>query len=816
MKWFSFLVSAFFFFAIAIGTASGQNKTKFLILTTEEAASNCAGINYFHMHKYHQGFESYIVKENAWGGGTGDVAAERIRNYLKGRYAQGFYYVLIIGDPNPVTSKVPMKITYPHPTHQNLPYATDYYYAELTANWDPDGDGKYGEEDDFLSIWRTSGVDVRNCPNMAIGRIPYYGGDNWIDCNAILKKIEDYENATPSYPPWRYSVLLPMDPVDESKTYLCGEQIKDNIFMPLRRFSTFRIYDDEVPVYAEKKPCVEDNVINVWKNSPFGLVTYFAHGLDDRVVDVLSIGRVPELKSAYPSIVFSASCSNAEITGLRPYPIAYALLKEQSVAVVASTNVFLYSNTTNFKYHLSYLFAENVFYNNLELGQALNLAKSKGVDIGATSKCGFTLFGDPSMLFEPKTSSNPSSLIVKQTFGGGGAYLNWADNSQDEWQFDIFVKGPHDQDFYCVKTVGANKTCATVTGLAGDYDDDHEFMVSSWNGSTSLPSSAVSCRIYPIHYPSVPNAATGVVASAVSTSQINLSWKDNATNESAYVLQFSYVNLVDSITIGPNIKSYQHTGLRANTEYRYLMYAKNGDGTSAPSNVAFTTTLTIPKPATPSNLAATVLSREQVKLTWTDNASNEKGFNIERALYGGVFYSVGKVAANIKTYTDNSSLQPGTAYQYRVFSYNDGGNSAYSGVVSATTHSNIARSKTASASSTYSTTYAASKGNDNYTTTRWCASTTAVPQWWKVDLGASKTISGTEVMWQKAGLYKYKIQTSTDNTYWTTRKDLSGNTSTDQTQYQSFSTSARYVRIYISAVPAASRASLYEFRVFGK
>jgi hypothetical protein len=220
-------------------------------------------------------------------------------------------------------------------------------------------------------------------------------------------------------------------------------------------------------------------------------------------------------------------------------------------------------------------------------------------------------------------------------------------------------------------------------------------------------------------------------------------------------------------------------------------------------------------PAAPTYLSAKTASRNQINLTWQDNSSVEIGYEIERALVGGSFVRIATTVTSATSYNDLSSLDDGIKYQYRVRSYNDAANSSYSATVSATTHANIAKGKTASASSSASS-YPASYGNDSNTTTRWSASSSAVPQWFKVDLGSSRTLSGSEVRWQNSGVvYKYKIQTSTDNAYWTTRVDKSNNTNTDQVQTQSFSATARYVRIYITAVPSGSWASLFEFGVFG-
>jgi beta-glucanase (GH16 family) len=126
---------------------------------------------------------------------------------------------------------------------------------------------------------------------------------------------------------------------------------------------------------------------------------------------------------------------------------------------------------------------------------------------------------------------------------------------------------------------------------------------------------------------------------------------------------------------------------------------------------------------------------------------------------------------------------------------------------------NIAQGKTASADSS-ETANPAARGNDGNTTTRWCAANGNTGHWWKVDLGASYNLSGSEVMWEFARNYKYKVEVSTDNTTWTLKVDKTANTSTAQTQTDNFTATARYVRITVTGLASGTWASFFEFRVF--
>ncbi|HLL65764.1 MAG TPA: nucleoside hydrolase-like domain-containing protein [Micromonosporaceae bacterium] len=111
----------------------------------------------------------------------------------------------------------------------------------------------------------------------------------------------------------------------------------------------------------------------------------------------------------------------------------------------------------------------------------------------------------------------------------------------------------------------------------------------------------------------------------------------------------------------------------------------------------------------------------------------------------------------------------------------------------------------------------ATNGNDGSATTRWSANTPATGHWWQVDLGAATAISGTEVTWEFARNYRYQISVSANGSAFTTVVDKNGNTSAAQTQADTFTASARYVRITITGLPTdvETWASFYTFSVFG-
>ena len=91
-------------------------------------------------------------------------------------------------------------------------------------------------------------------------------------------------------------------------------------------------------------------------------------------------------------------------------------------------------------------------------------------------------------------------------------------------------------------------------------------------------------------------------------------------------------------------------------------------------------------PAAPDNLSTTVVSSSVINLAWSDNSSDETGFDIERSLDGVNFNRFATTGANTNSFSD-TGLAESTTYHYQVLAYNLIGDSAYSNIASATTQS---------------------------------------------------------------------------------------------------------------------------------
>ena len=224
-------------------------------------------------------------------------------------------------------------------------------------------------------------------------------------------------------------------------------------------------------------------------------------------------------------------------------------------------------------------------------------------------------------------------------------------------------------------------------------------------------------------YPATPS---DLDATAVSTSQIDLSWTDNSDNESGFKIERkegaggTYGEIGN---VGANESTYSDTDplLVQNTTYYYKVKAYNQGGDSGYSNEDSDTTHPLP-PDDPSNLNASAVSTGQIDLTWSDNSDNESGFKIERKEgTGGTYTEIDNVGANVSTYSDTDPLlTPTTTYFYQVRAFNTGGDSGYSNEDDATTlaiEPPIATSNPASGIGGYSVTLNATVNPNSSTTT---------------------------------------------------------------------------------------------------
>jgi fibronectin type 3 domain-containing protein len=264
------------------------------------------------------------------------------------------------------------------------------------------------------------------------------------------------------------------------------------------------------------------------------------------------------------------------------------------------------------------------------------------------------------------------TALADSTVSATAVLLMWVDNASNELGYEIQrCAGSGCADFVPVDTAAANSESILIDGLI--ETTAYRFRVRAFNASgNSGYSNIVLARS------GAPLAPTDLVGAIVSPTQVNLSWADNAENETAYIVErcdgTGCTGFVAIDSLLADVTSYQDVGTVIDTTYVYRVRASNGVGPSA-----FTAAVTVStyRPATPTDLVATPISATRVDLTWTDVAVNDTVIIVERCLGSGctTFADIASLAPGATAFSD-TTVTVGNTYNYRLRAENVAGASA--------------------------------------------------------------------------------------------------------------------------------------------
>ena len=198
-----------------------------------------------------------------------------------------------------------------------------------------------------------------------------------------------------------------------------------------------------------------------------------------------------------------------------------------------------------------------------------------------------------------------------------------------------------------------------MQGCGGGGDAGGSNTLSSGGGQPAVDTTA----------PTVPQ---NVVATAISISQVNLTWTASTDSGGAGLAGYRiFRGVVQIATTTQN--SYSDTGLTAGTAYTYTVRAydhatpANVSADSSPPVSVTTLALDTTAPTVPQNLMATAVSPTQVNLTWTASTdSGGAGLAGYRLLRDGV-----QIATTATTNYIDMGRIASTTYTYAVRAYDN-------------------------------------------------------------------------------------------------------------------------------------------------
>ncbi len=361
-----------------VRTAADAEERSLLIVTTGTITRQSALLASFITEKQRRGFRVEVATEADYGGPgeLGAPRAARIRTYLQAVH-QDFRYLLLVGNPHPDFGDLPMTTVWPRHTYPEdwcqvyagdcrfLP--TDYMYADLSGDWDLNGDGRPGETGLDEG---PGGIDWE--PELIVGRIPVYYND-MRELDRTLANAIAYMNEAPDAIGWRRSFLFPaaylffvgdlsggvanpftVDGADVMEWFIA------NVLDDRPEYAVTRMYEEagHLPsAWESDVPLTEENLVATWAGG-FGNVFWAAHGLDmttSRVIweedldgdgraageviseTMLASGDAPAIGGTKPAFVSAISCEvgSADV----PYNLAYSLLLHNAaIGIMAATS----------------------------------------------------------------------------------------------------------------------------------------------------------------------------------------------------------------------------------------------------------------------------------------------------------------------------------------------------------------------------------------------------------------------------------------------------------------------------------------------
>lgn len=285
------------------------------------------------------------------------------------------------------------------------------------------------------------------------------------------------------------------------------------------------------------------------------------------------------------------------------------------------------------------------------------------------------------------TPAAPTALQAALVFGPK-VDLAWTDNADNETGF-VIERSTNGGAFAPLASLGMDATGFSDLSVApgGTY----AYQVYAVNGSVASGYSNAAIVAVPVA-PAAPTSLAASVSGSLATGpRIRLTFRDNATNESGFVIERGADGgaFLPIVALGPRTNrgsvTYTDTAVAAGSTYAYRVFAVTGPSPSGYSN---TVTAVVPQaPAAPSNFTATTRvtgggTSARIDLRWADNANNESRFVVQRATDPA--FTTGLVTVNRgadSTTYSQSGLPRGTGFYYRIRAENGYGQSAWVNLV---------------------------------------------------------------------------------------------------------------------------------------
>ena len=299
-------------------------------------------------------------------------------------------------------------------------------------------------------------------------------------------------------------------------------------------------------------------------------------------------------------------------------------------------------------------------------------------------------------MMRPMSVAVPPSVPIGLSYSlneGGYVVLNWTDNSIAETSYQVQksadgtlwtdvgtpIQSPLDQ----ANGTGPRSMTDPSATPGSYYRVIANNTVGLGGGYGAVNAQSVSDSLAVVASPIIPTDPNTVVAVQVAA-QIQVTFNAPSDNESGFVVQrkVGAGAFVSYTTLAANVTTFADAAVSVGNTYQYQVAALNGTEQSA--YAASNNVVVVGPVAVPSNQTAVLTNATTVMVSFRDNANNETGYIVQRAINGGAWTTLASpaqpgVAAGTGTtvnYVD-SPVAPDIRIQYRIAAVNSAYQSAF-------------------------------------------------------------------------------------------------------------------------------------------
>ncbi|MCK4500677.1 hypothetical protein KAU11_09265 [Candidatus Babeliales bacterium] len=267
---------------------------------------------------------------------------------------------------------------------------------------------------------------------------------------------------------------------------------------------------------------------------------------------------------------------------------------------------------------------------------------------------------------------NPTNLVIT-LIENDLVKLNWNDNSTTEITFSIDKKIGEGDWFVNYNEVAENITTFNDQ-IPTNTNTVYSYRIRAFDGNDY---SDYSNNVGWFSYNSAPS---NLSLEQITQDSIKINWQDNSFGEEGFSLDRKigteeWISNYKIIEQNETQFTDHSNSLNEVSYYRISAFSGSSNSLSIYDSVQ----VILPSPT---NLDATVVDDNKIRLDWIDNSITEEGFKIERKRTLEDYEIIAEVNENITSYIDEN-VEIGITYYYRIYAFTQEVQSNYSNEIAA-------------------------------------------------------------------------------------------------------------------------------------